>query len=342
MKAAIRPGWTSFGVDFVDNQATPAAPTSKSKILVKVHAAALNPVDYKGPKLIFGAVLGLDMCGTIVALPPNCSNPDLKIGDVVVGPINMGFSGSLAEYAVCNASKVAKLPSGWSVEEGAAIPIAVGTAMEGFRQAGVLQAYEEAPDKAPLSSILVIGASGGCGTTTLQLAKGMGIERIVGICSSKNADLCKANGATEIVPYDDKEAMEKFLYENEGKIEMIYDTASYSGAGEDYCDNKQVLALLPPKSRHSRYIQLNGSNTTKVHAVTLGMVLSNKRSLIVLPSFSGEGMKLGMELMDKAKVKPIVDTSHAFSKEGVVEAYKQLKSRRTKGKIVISISKPEN
>jgi len=347
MKAAVRPYWTSFGVDFLEDYPVPAAPTHPDKILVRVHAAALNPVDYKAPRLIFGKVFGMDVCGTIVALPPNCKNPDLKVGDVILGLPTLGFAGGLSEYTVCYASKVVKLPRGWTVEEGAAMPVACSTAMDGFRQAGVLDVYQKNPEKPPISSILVIGASGGCGIVALQLAKGMGIPTIVGICSAKNADLCRANGATQVVPYDDPTALEKFLDDTKGQIEMIYDTASYGGAGalfgadeDPYCYNPKVVALLPETSRHSRYIQLNGSMRTKVHAVTLGLVHSRQRSLIVLPNFSG--MQLGMELMEKANMKPIIDNQHEFSKEGVTQAYKELKSRRAKGKIVISISKKED
>ena len=361
MKAAIRTGWLGTTLDFGDDLPTPPPFTSRThdRLWIKVHAAALNPVDYKLPRAILGNVYGLDLCGTVVQASPDATT--LQVGDVVMGPVVMGWSGSLAEYAVGYASKMVKLPANWSVQQGAAFPIACATALEGFEQAGILSttttttttttSTTSTTTTTNMESMLVIGSSGGCGLLALQLAKGLGIPRIVGICSQQNADLCQANGATEIVAYDDPTAFESFLNDNGGQLNVIYDTASYSGAGEDYCDNPRVLALLSaPQGRTStrkrQYIMLNGSKYQKVKNATLslGLGISFQKSMIVLPKFRSEGLTLGVQLLERAKLKPMVDASSsdfAFTKQGVQDAYAKLKSRRSKGKIVITISEPE-
>ncbi|CAB9506869.1 furan-3-one reductase [Seminavis robusta] len=340
MKAAVRSGWTGFTLSFDDEFPTPALCGQPDKVLLKVHAAALNPVDYKLPKLVLGSVFGSDLCGTIVELPPSYSG-DLKVGDVVVGT----GAGSLAEYTIADVSRVTKLPAHWSPEEGAGLPVACGTALAGFQTAGMLPEDLSMPDKPLISSLLVIGSSGGCGLTALQLAKGLTIPRVIGICSSKNADLCRTHGATEIVPYDDQDQMDTFLKENAGKVDVIYDAASASGGvGEDYCDNPLVLALLSNEANTaSPYILLNTPILKGAKMLAFGNVLGFKlqQSIVVGPKFHDAGLQLGIEILDKAGLKPLINTSQGLTETSVVEGYKSLKSRRTKGKIVISISSPE-
>jgi len=184
MKAAIRTGLTGTTYAFSESRALPAWDAegkNAEDVYLKVNAAGMNPVDYKAPKLMMGPIYGIDCCGTIEKVGSKVK--ELQVGDVVIGPAK---SGSMAEFATASASKIAKLSTGWSVEEGAAIPVAYDTAMTAFDEAGMNESYKNSPDKPPVDSILVIGASGGCGVAALHLAKGMGIKRIVGICSSKN------------------------------------------------------------------------------------------------------------------------------------------------------------
>jgi NADPH:quinone reductase-like Zn-dependent oxidoreductase len=284
--------------------------------------------------------LGLDCCGTIVQLPPNCSNPELKVGDVVLGRV----FGTLAEYAIVDTSRAAKMPMNWTPAEAAALPTACGTAFDGFQLAGMLPPDASMPEDAPVSTLLVIGASGGCGLMALQLAKGLAIPRVVGICSAKNAELCLANGASEVVPYDDQLKLETFLKDNAGKIDVIYDAASYSGGSEDYCDNKMVWALLSGERLASSYIALNGPVSSFFKAATMGKVLGLRlqKNVVLNPKLDAAYLKLGMEILDKAQLKPVIDSSYELSEPGVQDAYKKLKSRRARGKIVVSVSEPDH
>jgi NADPH:quinone reductase-like Zn-dependent oxidoreductase len=341
MKAGIRRGWTGFSLGFSSAYPVPKLPKSPNKMLVKIHCGALNPVDYKLPRALLGEVLGLDWCGTIVQLPPNCNNPELlKVGDIVFGRVH----GTLAEYAVVDTAMATKMPAHWTPAEAAALPTACGTALDGFQLAGMLPPDARMPEEAPVSTLLVIGASGGCGLMAVQLAKGMAIPRVVGICSTKNTELCLANGASEVVPYDDPVKLEAFLKDNIGKIDVIYDAASYSGASEDYCDNKKVLALLSGDRLTSSYVALNGALTSFVKAATIGKLLgfTLQKKLVLSPKIDPAHLKLGLDLMDKGNLKPVIDSSYELSEPGVQEAYKKLKSRRATGKIVVEVSMPDN
>ena len=193
----------------------------------------------------------------------------------------------------------------------------------------------------------MIGSSGGCGVAALQLAKGIGMSRIVGICSSKNKDFCLANGATEIVPCDNPAAMEMFLSKNAGQIDVVCDAASCSGgSGEDHSDNPQVLALLKSSTTATSTcpcVMLNGSTHQKLQAFALQKMLGKtcqKQSMVIRPGGSTQILEMAIRLMDAAKLKPIVDSTHDFTPPGVEEAYDKLHSRRANGKIVISVSQP--
>eukprot|EP00977_Amphora_coffeiformis_P028514 scaffold35604_cov244-Amphora_coffeaeformis.AAC.2 len=342
MKAAIRTGFTGLTYAFSKEYPLPAwdaEGTNAEDVYLKVNAAGMNPVDYKAPKLLLGAVYGIDCCGTIEKVGSKVNGEDLKVGDVVVGPAK---GGSMAQYTVAVASKVTKVLPKWSVEQAAALPTAYDTAMTSLDAAGILQARRKSPEKAPIGSLLVIGASGGCGLAMLHLAKGMGIPRIVGICSSRNVDFCKQHGATQVVTYDDEAALQTFYEENEGTFDMVYDTASFSGGGEAYSTDPNVMKLLKANPTDSiekpSYLVLNGSTYHWLRKLVLGKPTSDPRMQLVLTGHSSEYLRLVLELMNKANAKPVIDSTFELTDEAVQKGYQKLKSRRVKGKLIVKMA----
>ncbi|EQC28899.1 hypothetical protein SDRG_13409 [Saprolegnia diclina VS20] len=147
---------------------------AKDSVVVQVKAASLNPIDYKLPALLMqGKGVGLDLAGVVTAVSPDVTT--VAVGDRVFGSTN----GSLAEHAICKASKLALLPASFSYVRGAALPTTFVTAYQALTKHG-FQAGQ---------SVLVIGASGGCGTAAIQLAKGLGAREVVGVCSKANEEL---------------------------------------------------------------------------------------------------------------------------------------------------------
>ncbi|OQR88515.1 hypothetical protein THRCLA_10272, partial [Thraustotheca clavata] len=97
------------------------------------------------------------------------------VGDHVFGRTH----GSLADYTLCKASEIAHLPPSYSLIEGAALPT---TYITGYQ---VLVKHGFQKDQ----SLLILGASGGCGTAAIQLAKALGASEIIGVCSKANEEL---------------------------------------------------------------------------------------------------------------------------------------------------------
>ena len=141
MRAAIW-GWTG-GASFDQSFKVPSC--GRNEVLIRVKAAAINPVDYKLGRML-GSVVGLDVAGVIESVGSNITS--LKVGDEVFG----GVSGSLAEFAVGKPESLGKKAKCLSFVEAAAMPIAYMTSLQSLRDAGNLQ---------PGSRVLIIGASGG-------------------------------------------------------------------------------------------------------------------------------------------------------------------------------------
>jgi NADPH:quinone reductase-like Zn-dependent oxidoreductase len=169
------------------------------ELLVKVHAASVNPLDWRymrgepyvmrmssgigAPKDIRA---GVDFAGTVEAVGKNVTR--FKVGDEVFG----GGSGALAEYVtVRETAAVVHKPENVSFEQAAAVPIAGVTALQALRDIGQLKAGQK---------VLINGASGGVGTFAVQIAKSLGAD-VTGVCSTRNVELVKSLGADHVVDY---------------------------------------------------------------------------------------------------------------------------------------------
>src|SRR5688500_13174788 len=177
-----------------------AKPTpTDEQLLVKVHAAALNPVDWhsmRGSPYImrmssgFGAPkdprVGVDFAGTVEAVGKNVTL--FKPGDAVFG----GVTGAVAEYVVVRETRaVALKPANISFEQAGSVGVAAATALQGLRDEGGIK---------PGHNVLINGASGGVGTFAVQIAKHFGAE-VTGVCSTRNVELVRSLGADRVVDY---------------------------------------------------------------------------------------------------------------------------------------------
>ena len=211
---------------------------SSSNLRVQIKAAAINPVDYKLGWPIFGPISGLDFAGVVDQVGQNVK--DFKVGDEVYGMAD----GSLADYAVVRPDKISHKPKSLTFPEAAALPVAYLTSYQALRVNGSLEGRK----------VIVIGASGGCGIAGVQLAKLMGASKIYGVCSGKNADLVKSLGVDEVIDYTKQNLLEYFKVasddlSDEDKIDLIYDTATGSGGGEDYLAQSKPLLFVGTNSK---------------------------------------------------------------------------------------------
>src|SRR6267154_1536413 len=178
-----------------------AKPTpTDDQILVKVHAASVNPLDWhfiEGTPMIMRALgvglrkpkdtrLGVDFAGTVETVGKNVTQ--FKPGDEVFG----GRDGAFAEYVCRRADRAVTLkPANISFEQAASINIAGITALQAVRDKGKVQ---------PGQKVLINGASGGVGTFAVQIAKSFGAD-VTGVSSTRNLNMVRSIGADRVIDY---------------------------------------------------------------------------------------------------------------------------------------------
>jgi NADPH:quinone reductase-like Zn-dependent oxidoreductase len=150
--------------------------------LIQVHAAALNPVDYKLPELpvvgrmaIFKpATPGLDFAGKVVQVGPECR---VKVGQMVFGKLEPKQQfGTLGEYVVGSRAGTVPIPDGVIAEEAATIGVC-----------GLVTYQALAPNVKAGDRIFVNGGSGGTGTFAVQIAKALGCH-VTTTCSGEHQE----------------------------------------------------------------------------------------------------------------------------------------------------------
>ena len=188
---------------------------SKNEVLVKVQAAGVNFPDALMVQGKYQIVMdppftpGNEVCGYV---EETGDNVDLKIGTKVIAlpPIG-GFS----EYVSVDKNLVIPVSEKVNVMAGASLPINYGTCYYALKRRANIQKDE---------SLLVLGASGGIGTATIQLAKIMGVKTICAVGSDEKAEYVKSLGADEIIRYDQVELKETVKELTDGKgVDVVMD-----------------------------------------------------------------------------------------------------------------------
>src|SRR5262249_24144854 len=188
-------------------------------VVIRVRASSFNYHDVftvrgmPGIKVPLPVVIGLDMAGEITEVGAGVTG--WKAGDkVLVNPLNkkkglMGemLDGGMAEYCLVAADQLIAMPPGVTFEEAASLPVAYGTAHRMLITHQTVKAGER---------VLVLGASGGVGTSCVILAKMLGAEVIACASSDDKLRRLQALGANEVVDYT-KVDWSKWAIEKYGK-----------------------------------------------------------------------------------------------------------------------------
>jgi NADPH:quinone reductase-like Zn-dependent oxidoreductase len=156
---------------------------------------------FRHPKV---PVRGRDVAGRVEAVGANVTG--FRPGEEVMGIVE----GSFAELAIARPDKLVRKPPRISFEEAAAVPISGLTALQAIRDKGEVR---------PAHRVLVIGAGGGVGTLTVQIAKAFGAE-VTGVCSTSKLDLVRSIGADEVIDYTSED-----FADGARRWDLVVDTA---------------------------------------------------------------------------------------------------------------------
>ena len=171
----------------------------ENELLVKVRAAAVNPVDWKirdGLGDLFGLklplILGCEIAGTVEAVggPSPTGSSDFAPGDDVYGYLGT-HTGGYAEYVAAPASEFVRKPKQIDFDTAASVPVAALTTWQGIFDHGKLATGQR---------ILITGASGAVGSMAVQLAKNKAAH-VIGIGSGRNEEFVRKLGAAEFIDY---------------------------------------------------------------------------------------------------------------------------------------------
>ncbi|MEJ2069201.1 MAG: NADP-dependent oxidoreductase [Syntrophobacterales bacterium] len=206
----------------------PRPQAGAGEALIRVHAAGVNPLDWKVragqvkdwlPHRL-PLIPGWDVSGVVEAVGPEVSA--VKIGDEVIGMLDFKRNGAYAEYVAVEAQNLARKPASLDHVRAAAVPLAS------------LTAWQSLFDVAGLSSgqtVLIHAAAGGVGHYAVQLAKWKG-ARVIGTASAENAGFLKDLGADIVINY------RKTLFEDEvRRVDVVFDLI----AGDTQQRSWQVL-----------------------------------------------------------------------------------------------------
>mmetsp|Transcript_13577 Transcript_13577/g.20401 ORF Transcript_13577/g.20401 Transcript_13577/m.20401 type:complete len:350 (+) Transcript_13577:84-1133(+) len=315
----------------------PIPQPADDQILVKVKAAAMNPIDWKvivGMTKGFGwaqpnpLIPGYDLAGIVEAVGSDVK--DYKVGDAVFavnwaadrgqlmgahddnagekkkGPV----AGAFAEYAVIPASKVTKKDAKVSFEQAAAVALVGTTAYQALKHLKIGKG----------TKLMVLGGSGAVGHVAIQIAKAMGAE-VTTTASNRTKSYVKKSGVDKIVNYREEKWEE--LKELQG-IDAVLDTVGN-----------------PDSLDKAKKVVKHGGRFLTIANFDLSLADSTKQR----PRFDYAGLYLLknnvkdqeylQDLMLKGQLKVGINKQFSFTKSGVTDAFKAQAGGKSMGKNVI-------
>lgn len=296
-----------YGDESVLNLVNVEPPEPKNdEILVKVRAAAVNPVDWKirdGLGKMFGLqppfILGCEIAGTIEAMGSDVEN--FQNGDAVYGYLG-SHTGGYADYAIAKVDEIAPKPESLDFENAAAVAVATLTSQQAMFDLAHLDSGQR---------ILITGASGGVGSVAVQLAKAKGAF-VIGTASGKNEEFVKSLGIDKFIDYTQNK-FEELVKD----VDVVFDTVGGDTLERAFQTLKKggflVTTVQPPSESKAQEF---GVKAAMVAAQPNTQQLTETNRLI-------DAGKLKTQV---ATVLPLaeVKTAHELSESG-----------RTRGKIVL-------
>lgn len=302
----------------------PKPEVGEDDVLVRMRAAAVNPVDWhimRGDpvlvRLMFGLqrpktpVRGVDVAGVVEAVGPAVT--EFQPGDEVFGHRGRAF----AEYVVGKPEHFARKPEGISFEQAAGIGVAGLTAIQALRDHGKLQ---------PGQKVLITGASGGVGSFAVQIAKAMGAE-VTGVCSTPNLELVRSLGADHVIDY---------TQEDFAKSGKRYDLIVYAAGTHSLRACRRALAP------NGTYVGVGSSKHGSLLGILLSLVVPgvlSRFSKQTLATFMAKHSKDDLlalkELIETGKLKPVVDRTYPLSE--TQEAVRYQEQQHARGKVIVTV-----
>jgi NADPH:quinone reductase-like Zn-dependent oxidoreductase len=299
------------GPEVLKFEDAPRPQPGNGEVLVRIHAAAVNPVDWKirtgryKDRLQYPLpfIPGWDFSGVVEATGPGVTR--LKKGDEVYARPDIARNGAYAEYIVAKESEVALKPKSVDHVKAAAIPLAALTAWQALFDTAGLKSGQK---------VLIHGASGGVGSFAAQLAKWKGAH-VIGTASGRNQSFLRELGVDEPIDYE-KTRFEDVVHD----VDVVLDTIGGDTQNRSWKVLKKggiLVSIVSPPS----------AEEAAKHGVRSGYVFvqPNATQLAEIA-----------KLVDSGKLKPVVETVLPLAEAR--RAHEQSETDHTRGKIVLKVA----
>lgn len=289
----------------------PVPAIADDEVLIRVHAAGVNPVDWKIREGWLKDFIphrlpltpGWDVSGTVEKVGAGVDG--FLPGDEVYTRPDIARDGGYAEYIAVKADEVAAKPVRLTPVEAASIPLAGITAWWSLVDVADIQ---------PGQRVLIHAAAGGVGSLAVQIAKARG-ARVVATCSPRNADLVKSLGADELVNYRAVDFTRSML-----PVDVVFDTVGGQTQEASWAVLKPggllVSIVVPPQEERAR---------------ALGV-----RSAFVFIQPSARILRELAQLIDAGTVQPVLGATFPLAK--AADAQRLSQTGHARGKIVLTVA----
>jgi NADPH:quinone reductase-like Zn-dependent oxidoreductase len=335
---------THGGPEVLEYTDFPTPEPGEGQVLVKLEAAALNRVDlwtrngWPGIRLDYPHIPGADGAGTVAGIGPCVSG--WMIGDRVVINANLSCGhcpacvagkdnlcrewhllgetvrGTYAEYVAVPASNLYPIPAGFAARQAAAAALVFHTAWHSLVVRGGLKAAE---------SVLVVGASGGVNTASIQIARMAGAEVYVVGSSTEKLKLAEALGAQHLVDRSQDDNWPKTIYTLTGKrgVDVVVDNVGTTFPSSFRAAAKGGRILTVGNSGGAKF-EIDNRFIFGKHLSIIGSSMGTRADFATV-----------MDLVFSGKLKPVVDRDYPLKDAAV--AQQRLEEGEQLGKITLSI-----
>lgn len=279
----------------------------RGQVLIDVHAAAVNPADWKGREGFYKDadwyrlphIPGRDFSGVIVEAHPEVE--EFEVGDEVYGVTDQGQEGAYATRLAMKPAIIAAKPRNLSHAESAAICLGTLTAMTSLEDSAKLRKGE---------TVLIHGAAGGVGAMAVQLAQRIGAH-VIATARGSNADYVRALGAERVIDYQKED------FAALGPVcDLVFDTVGGK-------DQPRLCEVIKPGGRLAWISRGPKDFKAPDHVTVLRPDVKRGR----------QQLHRIAALAESGEIRPPAITTVPFEK--AAEAQEMLKHRKVVGKVVL-------
>ncbi|MGB3226854.1 MAG: NAD(P)-dependent alcohol dehydrogenase [Saprospiraceae bacterium] len=319
MKASI---YTKYGPPEVVKITNAVKPTPKdNEVLIKIHATTVNRTDcgfrsaeyfivrfFSGLFSPKNKILGSEFAGEIETMGKDVKS--FNIGDRVFGYNDKSF-GAHAEYMLMQEDDaITTMPTKLSYLESAPIIEGAHYALCDIRAAKIKNGQQ----------VLINGATGGIGSSAVQLAKYFGAE-VTAVCASHSIELVKSLGADDVIDYTKEDFTKRTK-----KFDVVFDAVGKSSFGN--C--KAILKY------DGIYMSTElGYMSQNIFLALITAFFGKKKVLFPIPTINKADVNFLKNLVETGQFKPVID--RVYSLDQIVEAYKYVETGQKIGNVVIKV-----